>query len=193
MGSRRGWVVALALALGLAVVSLLSNITSEEQLAGRGDGVLTARLVVSLLVNAGTVWAGLMVLAGWLVARPLGALVAGPVSGVGSLLAHYALGEVTGLMPPDSIETNTAWFVVAAVMGVPLGLVGRLARRRDLVGLLARLVVPVGALAEPLVQGWLTPADDLNQPNALAGLMAGSALVLAGIVGGVLVLRRRDH
>ncbi|GAA3606977.1 hypothetical protein GCM10022199_08440 [Marihabitans asiaticum] len=193
LGSARGWAVLAAVVLALAVVSLLTNATTAEQLSGRADGVLTLRWTLSRIVNAGTVWAGLAVLAGWLVARPLGALVAGPISGVASLAAHYGIGQLTGLMPAGSASDNLSWFVAALLTGPPLGLVGWLARRDDLLGLLARLVVPLGAVLEPILLGWFAPHALATQPDRISGWVAGGVLVLAGLVGGAVVLRRRQR
>lgn len=42
----------------LGVLALLSNITSLAQLGGEADLLLGVRTTLSLLLNAGTVWAG---------------------------------------------------------------------------------------------------------------------------------------
>lgn len=191
MGSPRAWGWAALAALALAVLSLLSNITTTAQLEGRADGLLTVRLTLSVLANAGIVWGGLMVLAGWLVAPPLrAALVAGPAAGVLGLAAHYGLGGLTGLMPWESFRDNVPWFVVAAVLGVPLGAVGALARRTDVLGLVARMVVPLGAILEPVVRGWWVPDAGLGAPTVHALQISTGVLVLAGLAGLVLVVRR---
>lgn len=191
MGSRRGWIWVLVAALALAVVSLLSNITTTAQLEGRADGLLTVRLTLSTLANAGVVWGGLGILAGWLVAPPLrAALVAGPAAGLLSLAAHYGLGGLTGLMPWESFRDNASWFVVATVLGVTLGQVGALARRTDVLGLLARTVVPLGAILEPALRGWYQPAEAFGRPDAIAQQTSAVVLTAAGLLGLVVVVRR---
>ncbi|XVX20162.1 hypothetical protein ACQP1U_18085 [Actinomycetota bacterium] len=150
------WGRVIVWALVLAVVSLLSNITSVAQLSGEANGLLAVRFYVSKLVNAGAVWAGLMVLAGWLVRRPAQAALAGVLSGELALVAHYGIGQVTGIYESGIWASNFYWFIAPLLFGVPLGLIGAAARRLDVWGLLAGLVVPLGAVLEP----WVSPAQD---------------------------------
>lgn len=63
-----------------------------------------------------------------------------------------------------------------------LGPIGALARRADLVGTVARLVVPAGSLAEPFVQGMFTRPHIMPWPDRLASSVCGVALVAAGIL-----------
>lgn len=89
-------------ALALAVISMLSNINTAAQMAGDADVLRAARLTVSRLVNSGVVWAGLMVLAGWLVKPPRQAAAAGVAAGLASLAAHHAMGQAIGMFrQPD--------------------------------------------------------------------------------------------
>ncbi|WP_353950913.1 hypothetical protein V6K52_14890 [Knoellia sp. S7-12] len=116
MGDRgRGWLGVLLSVVVLGVGSLLSNITTGAQLSGEDQALFAARRTASLLLNAGTLWVGVSVLAGWLVRLPVTAAVAGPLAGVGALVVHYGLGELTGLMPPGSFASNEFWFVAAAL------------------------------------------------------------------------------
>lgn len=152
--------------------------------------MLSVRTAVSLVVNAGTGWAGISVLAGWLVARPLPAAAAGILAALTSLTVHYGLGVVTGLMDPDSFRSNAAWFVVAAIMGAPLGLIGAMAGRVGTWGVLARLVVQLGAVLEPWLLDLLFPPAFHPLPIAVARWAAGIVLTLLGLLGAAVVLRR---
>lgn len=187
----RQWVLVLGATLALAMVSLASNITTDAQLIGDADAVLTARLTVSKLANSGTAWAGLGVLAGWLIRRPALAFGAGIGASALALAAHYAAGQIIGVFEPEIWSSNAMWFVAALVAGGPLGVVGATARRTDVLGLLARLVVPFAAGAEPFVGGMLTPAAAVPGPHRIAGLASGSIMVAAGAVALCLVLARR--
>lgn len=131
---------------------------------------------VSGVANSGSVWAGLLVLGGWLVRRPVQAAAAGVVVGLTALVVHDGVGQLLGLFDAGPWAGDRSWFVVAGVAGGPLGLLGAAGRRSDRWGLLARLAVPVGAVLEPLLLG--SPAS------------SGAVLVVAGAVGGVTVLRR---
>ena len=124
--------LVLTAALVLAVVSLASNVTTTSQLAGDADALLAVRWTLSKLVNSGTVWAGLGILSGWLIGRPVRGALAGVVASLLALVAHYGLGRVTGVFGPDIWASNASWFVAAAVLGGPLGMVGAMARRADL-------------------------------------------------------------
>lgn len=163
-------------------------------MSGHDVGFLTVRFTLSKLVNSGTVWAGLLILAGWLVRRPGQAALAGPVAGLVALVVHYGLGQVVGL---DGLGyagwevwvDNREWFLAALLFGPPLGLLGSLARRANAWGLLARLVVPLAAVAEPILLGMFTQPDFLPAPTLISSTVAGVVLVVGGLVGAALVIR----
>lgn len=187
----RDWTLVLTAALVLAVVSLASNITTTSQLAGDADALLAVRWTLSKLVNSGTVWAGLGILSGWLIGRPVRGALAGVVASLLALVAHYGLGRVTGVFGPDIWASNASWFVAAAVLGGPLGMVGAMARRADLWGLAARLVVPVAAVLEPFVSGLFAVPPFAPRPDRIASTVCGLVLLVAGVAAGVHMLRRR--
>jgi hypothetical protein len=193
------WVRVVLLAGLLALTALVSNITTDAEISGRLVTYGAARRSVSVFVNAGTFWAGLSILAGWLVsgvpdggrdgARAWSAAAAGALAGVAALVIHYGVGALTGLMEWGDFASNVPWFVIAAVTGPVLGLIGRLARRPSGVGLAARLVVPIAALVEPLQGGWLTLPSLLGVPTVLSHRVAGVVLMAGGCVAAVAVLR----
>ncbi|KGN30400.1 hypothetical protein N802_07080 [Knoellia sinensis KCTC 19936] len=194
----------------LGVASLLSNITTIAQLSGEDQTLFAVRRTVSLLLNAGTAWAGVSVLAGWLVRGRLQAAIAGLLAGSGALVVHYGVGELTGLMPPESFSSNVFWFVAAAVTGAPLGLIGAAvpkspnssvghtlraphAPRRSRWGLLASLVVPTGAVLEPWVAGWWFGTGMGGHAQRWSDLAAATLLTAAGLAGMWWVARRSDR
>jgi len=191
--ARRGWWLALGAAAALAVVSLISNLTTVSQLSGQADTWLAIRFTLSKLVNAGTVWAGLPILSGWLVRRPLQAAAAGIVSGLTSLVLHYGLGQLFGVFDSGIWTSNAFWFVAAAMFGGPLGLVGAIARRSDRWGLLGRLTVPVGAVLQPFALGMFTTPAFLPWPDRLSSTVSGALLLTVGILGGARVLARHKR
>ncbi len=186
---RRALLVLCLVAVGLGLLSLLTNITTTAQLEGRDEMLNAVRKSATRVLNSGTVWAGLSVLAGWLVRRPLPAAAAGAGAGLLALLVHYGVGVGLGVLGTGAFSSNASWFVAAVVAGPPLGLVGAAARRTDLLGLLARLVVPVGALLEPWVVGWLTPGVAEVWSNRVSGYAAAATLLGGGILGLALALR----
>lgn len=188
--SRRGWAIGIAVALAVALASLLSNITTEAQMMGQADTVKAVRLTISKLLNSGTVWAGLPILTGWLVRKRGQAAAIGIVSCLVALVGHYALGQAIGIFEPAIWQDNAMWFAFAAVLGAPLGLIGSVARHETTSGLLARLVVPAGALLEPFVVGMFTEPAILPWPVRVASAACGVALLACGAIGAALVVRR---
>lgn len=193
--TRRGWWLVLAAATGLALASLASNVTTMSQLSGEADAVLVVRATVSKLVNSGAVWAGLAVLSGWLVRRPAQAFAAGIVACLLALVAHYGVGRVLGLFDSDVWTENSFWFVAALVLGGPLGLVGAVARRPDLWGLVARLLIPAAAVLEPFVVGMFTSPAIMPWPGRVSSFVSAMILLGGGTAGGikVLVAARKKH
>lgn len=191
--AKRGWLLALAAAVTLALVSLASNVTTVSQLSGEANLLLAVRSTLSQLVNAGTVWAGLPVLSGWLVRRPLHAAAAGTTVGVLALVVHYGVGQLVGMFDPAVWTANAFWFAAAVALGGLLGLVGAAARRADLWGLLGRLTVPVGAVLEPFVRGMFTTPAILPWPDRLSSAASGVVLLTAGVLSGTAVLVRRQQ
>lgn len=188
---KRGWALSIGAALALALISLLSNITTEAQMMGRADTFKAIRLTISKLLNTGTVWAGLAILAGWFVRRPAQAAIAGPISCLTALVAHYGLARLIGVFDPEIWGENAYWFGFAAILGAPLGLIGSLAHRDGILGLAARLVVPAGALLEPFVLGMFTQPPMMDGPARVSSIACGSMLVAGGVIGCALVLMPR--
>ena len=185
----RAWLTALGIAAAVGGLAWLSNLTTEAQMLGEDRLGWGLRTFASRVINSGTVWAGLPVLAGWLLRRPAPAAIGGVVVSEFALVVHYAIGTLTGTMPGSSWLDNWTWFAAAAVTGAPLGLVGALGRRRDLWGRIALLVVPAGAVLEPLVMGLLDPAFSADLADRWASQAAGAVLLVGGVVGALLVLR----
>jgi hypothetical protein len=140
-------------------------------------------------------WAGLAVLSGWLVRRARQAFVAGITACTFALLAHYGLGRIFGVFQTDVWASNSYWFLAAIVAGGPLGLIGAAARQPSLLGVAARLVVPVAAVLEPFVVGMLGQPTILPWPDRMSSVVTGSILLATGIAGMIssLLRSRREH
>ena len=191
-GVGRGWWLAVALAVAVGVASFLSNITSTEQLSGQADVVLAARWSFSLIVNAGAVWAALSVAAGYSVRSWWMAAVSGAVVPTLALLVHYGAGAVTGWLGAVTwAGDNLMWFAAAVLLGPPLGLIGYAARRPTGVGMAAALVVPAGAVLQPVIMGTLRWDGSVPWPNALAGFVSSVVLIVAGVAGVCVLARMR--
>lgn len=185
---KRGWLLVLGVAVALAVASLAANVTTTDELLGRANALAVVRLSVSKLLNAGVVWAGLAVLSGWAVGRGVRAAAAGIVAFLLALVTHYGLGVLVGLFEPDVWSSNAYWFAAAILLGPFLGLVGAASRRADPIGVLARLVVPTGAILEPFVLGAFTSSEVLPWPGRVSSVVSGVALLVAGAIGAIAVL-----
>jgi len=178
----------LVAATVLALAALASNATTMSQIEAEANTLLAVRRTISQLVNAGTVWAGLAVVSGWLVRRPVQAFVAGIVALLVALVVHYGVGLILGMFDPNVWTENQIYFQGAVVLGGPLGLVGAIARRPDVRGLVARLVVPAGAVLEPFVIGMFTTPAIMPWPGRVASVISGLVLLTAGTVGCLTVL-----
>ncbi len=189
----RGWVLVVVAALTLALVSWLTNITTLAQLSGEADNLLTFRFTVSKLANSGTACAGLAILCGWLIRRPVQAAAAGILGSLLALLAHYAMGWMSGMFDAADLSDNSYWFVTGTIVCGPLGLIGAVARRSDVWGLVARAVVPVGAFLEPLVIGMFFPPAMMNWPQRFSSVAGGILLMAFGVVSGVVFLADVRH
>ncbi len=184
----RGWTLVAAAALALAFASWLTNITSEAQVSGDADNFLAFRYTFSKLANSGTAWAGLAILCGWLVRRPLQAAAAGVLGSLLSLVAHYCLGRLSGIFDSTIWAENSFWFVASAIVCGPLGLLGAVARRFDIWGLVARMVVPLGAVLEPLVLRMFFPPAMLNWPQRFSSVASGIFLTGIGAACGAVII-----
>lgn len=190
--SRRGWALTLAAAIALGVTSLLANLTSAGQLQGREQEWLAVRRTLSLLLNSGSVWAGLGVFAGWCLRRPVAAALGSALSLALALAVHYLLGIAVGSLGWESFSRNGSWFLAAAVVGPVLGLVGATTHSDRWFGLLARLFVPAGAVVEPWVRQWWSAPATTGWPTVASGWAASVLLTAAGLAGAWVVLSRRS-
>lgn len=187
---RNPWLLVLAVATVLALLSLLSNITTEAQLSGEDRALYLVRSYASRILNSGTAWAGLGVLAGWIVGRPVRGALAAVLASQWSLVAHYSLGILIGVMEWSIWAENVVWFLAAVVLSAPLGAIGAWTRRRAPWALAARLVVPAGAVLEPFVRGSFTaPPAGMVLPDRPASVAAGITILAGGLLGAILVLR----
>ncbi len=186
--TRRGWGLVLVAATVLALAALASNATTMSQIEAEANTLLAVRTTISMLVNAGTVWAGLAVVSGWLVRRPVQAFAAGVVALLVALVVHYGVGLILGMFDQNVWTENQYFFQAAVVLCGPLGLVGAIARRPDLWGVVARLVVPAAAVLEPFVIGMFTSPAIMPWPGRVASTISGVVLLTAGTAGGIKVL-----
>lgn len=186
----RGWLLVVGAALTLALVSWLTNITTMAQISGEADNFLAFRFTFSKLASSGVAWAGLAILCGWLVRGPLQAAAAGVLGSLLALFVHYGLGWMSGMFSSADLLDNNYWFVTGAIVGGPLGLIGAVARRFDNWGLMARMVVPVGAMLEPIVIGMFSPPAVLPWPERFSSVVCGILITGIGVVAGAVVLAR---
>ncbi|MDO4917802.1 MAG: hypothetical protein Q3974_09345 [Rothia sp. (in: high G+C Gram-positive bacteria)] len=182
----------IALALCIAVASLLSNITTDAQLSGQAEVITYVRKVVSKFLNSGTLWAALGFYAGWLWSgsrmrpAPLWVPVAAAVAAsLGALAGHYALGNLLGIMEASIWIENYHWFIAAVIISGPLGWLGARSAQDDRTGKLLRYLVPLGAVAEPLVTGMLWYPSGVSFPvsEVASSYTVGLLLMLLGALG----------
>ncbi len=189
MSFARRWAVALAGATALGILSLLADITSPAQLSGQQNMWLFIRWSVSKLLSAGTVWAAVGYLAGALVRRRPWAVVAGVLTSECALAAHYVFGMALGQFDATVWADNWLWFPVAAIAGAVLGLLGAVATGRGRAAFLLRFVLPLGAIIEPVEQGFFRPSQHFSWPDQWSSVVCGTVLWIAAAVAVVVILR----
>ncbi|GAA4055380.1 hypothetical protein GCM10022214_03220 [Actinomadura miaoliensis] len=144
--------------------------------------------VISVLLDSGWAWAGLAVATGWLVTRteqnPRAALATGAAAGALALIAattaYSVVDTIRGAGAAHWYQSEPFfWWVAGVVFGPPLGAIGACIKRPTMIGLLARLTVPVGAAAQMLV---LPPGrnDTITTiGQAVVGTAAAASIVFA--------------
>jgi hypothetical protein len=181
------WLSVLGLGIALGVATAWVDV-----LAGGLDQTDGAR-ALSMVLNAGAVWAGLAVLCGWIVRRPIvAAAIAGALGLGAAVLGYYLYGALIGdrvaVGLPGLTGAIRLWAVLAVTLGPVLGITGALIHRPGPIGILATLAVPVGVAVEMIWLRRLSGETFVVDP-ALA--WAQAAMVATAIVGAVTVLCRR--
>ncbi|WP_022867662.1 hypothetical protein [Schaalia vaccimaxillae] len=174
------WILAAALVLGVA--SVLVNIQSAESLEiVTADPRLTAQLTVAYLLN-GAVWAILLICAGWAGRSWVSSAILAICTALVALAVHYGLGWAIGFFDKEAVASNLYWFAFGAVLAIPLGLIGHLARYTNIWGSLARLTIPGGLIAEPFALHRFTNLEYLRPADAAASQISGGIEVTLGLL-----------
>jgi hypothetical protein len=144
-------------------------------------------VVVSILLDGGWAWAGLAVAAGWLAGAPVRGALAAVVALLAATTAYYALDselreEPFALYWPELQR----WWLASVACGPALGAVGAYVGRGGVRGLLAGLVVPVGALVQTVV---LPPGSGNLIVTPEMRLAWAIVLVASGVVAGAVLVR----
>ncbi|HVK28696.1 MAG TPA: DUF6518 family protein [Nocardioides sp.] len=172
------WILVIGLGLALG-----SAAAASDAAAGALDQTPLDR-ATSMLLNAGCVWAGAAVLAGWLVrgVRPSRGALAGTAALVVGVLTYYGYGVLLGDRTANGAAAVSAhvrlWAIAAVAAGPPLGAIGTWCRAAGARAFLARSVVPVGAITEMLVVRGLDVRTFEVDP-ALAWVQSAIVLVAA--------------
>jgi hypothetical protein len=192
--------VATGLALG-ATDSAVNHVAiwRDEAVLPRADrsAVTQAAEFVSFLLDTGWAWAAVAVLVGWLITRRGGTArnrggngvlvpaLAGCVALLAATAADYGLNA---LFDGGPLQASAAgfWLTRSVLLGLPLGAVGALTRRPGPTGVLAGLVVPVGAV---LNMALLPPQPDSPMARPAIATVWLTSLLLALLV---LVTARRS-
>ncbi len=192
MGRIQGpWRSIAKACVGLALLSLLFNITLHAELEGNLQTWSFVRKTISNVLNSGTAWAAVAFYAGWKMAKPWMAFLVGIGAAIATLLIHYMVGSALHIYQAGEVGMNGIWFQAAILLCGPMGLVGWLAARRGRLSLLARLVVPLGAMMEPFV---LRKFDNYppGRPWAVqySDMTSGIILIVLGVLAAGYVLWR---
>lgn len=160
---------------------MLSSPYGEIGARVAGTELAEASKVLSLLLDAGWSWAALAVAVGW----AAGSRVRGALGGLLALVAATVSYYVTDAYLWDAGTDMIVWLVVGLPLGLILGTVGALVRRPGLTGLIAALIVPVGAAVQMVA---LPPGEGLT--TSLPGTVAEAIAWTGAVFGAVWALYR---
>lgn len=169
-----------------ATTSLVNDVSSPYgELGGRlvrasWTWVTEVAEVGSLLLDVGWAWAAVAVAAGWLAGRVVLAAAAGAVSLMIATVAYYLMDS---LLRDESLAGHVGetryWWLASLTLGPFLGAAGASLGRSGVIGLLARLIVPAGALVQTiLIQPGLASS---SRPAAVWALVIVSTAAIASI------------
>ena len=194
--------VAAALGAGFgATTSLINDLSSPYgELGGRlvGDRwtwVTDVAEVGSLLLDVGWAWAAVAVAAGWLAGA--GAIGRGAAAGTAALMAAtVAYFLMDSLLRADSLAGSVGearyWVLASLTFGPLLGAVGASLVRLGVIGLLAGLVVPVGALVQTIfLQPGIASSSRPAGVWALVIVLAAAGACISVVVARFALQRRR--
>ena len=197
----RGVGVAAVLGAGFGAATLSSMTcplhtgSSGAGWCGQGGrGSPTSAEVGSLLLDVGWAWAAVAVAAGWLGAGAIGrGAAAGAVSLMAATAAYFVMDS---LLLEESLAGYVGevryWLLASLMLGPLLGAVGASLVRAGVPGLLAGLIVPVGALVQILfVQPGLAPGSRPAEVWALVILSAAAIACISLVVARFALQRRR--
>ena len=190
--------VAAALGAGFgATTSLINDVSSPYgELGGRMKDwtwVTQGAEVGSLLLDVGWAWAAVAVAAGWLAGGIGRAAAAGAVSLMSATASYYVMDS---LLRDESLtgylgETRY-WWLASLTLGPPLGVVGAGLLRYGVIGLLAGLTVPVGALVQTVfLQPGLASSSREAADWALVIVSAAAVASISLVVARFLTQRSR--
>jgi len=156
MGAARRLVVPLGIGATVGAVDSLVNAVSSPYTAvgSRADGTgwAAGARFLGFLLDAGWAWAAVAVAVGWLAGGRLRSALAGAGALVAATTAYYAMDSWARGEPfLGHLPELYRWWVAGTVLGAALGVVGAAGRRPGTTGLLAQLVVPLGAAVQMAV------------------------------------------
>jgi hypothetical protein len=146
-----------------AGTSLVNDLSSEYGTFGPGladASFVPALKVLSILLDAGWAWAALAVLMGWYAAAArcgaeraaLMGAACGALALLGASVGYFcADAPLRGESLSTYLFDMALWSIASVVLGPPLGAIGSQIGRKGLIGMLAGLAVPAGAVAQTLL------------------------------------------
>jgi len=186
--------MAIGAAFGVttSLVNNVPDILGEVGQSHSEDSAATwTAIFVSLILDSGWAWAAVAFALGWITASRVGparvAVVAAQAGAVGLIVAtvaYYTADLAFGI--EVYWPTVGYWLLRAVVFGLPLGVAGALARRPGVVGLLAGLILPLGAAMNMVV---FPLRSGLAGESSAAG-WAQLSVWVAAITGAALVVLR---
>jgi hypothetical protein len=183
-----------AAASGFDNVPLLLGEVAKAR-ADRSGWSQTAEFA-SLILDSGWAWAATAVAVGWLVSRgtrPMVGTLRGALAGCAALVAATVAFYGGNLLVRGDFYWEAVWYwwLGSLLLGSPLGAVGATIRRPGPAGVLAALVVPVGAALNMVVRP--LPAESPVAELVLLTVWGAVATATVLVVARAIRARRRGN
>lgn len=152
LGARRPLAVGAGYGLATALGNWLASLFGPLGVRPAGTGWSWVAQIPSILLDTGWAWAGVAVVAGWVVRGRFRGAAAGASALLVATATYYLTGcLLEGASPAWYSGEIRYWSYVSAVCGAALGVVGASTRRPGATGLLSGLIVPLGAAVQMAV------------------------------------------
>ena len=183
------WKKIFVIALLLGCISLIFNLSFQQEVEGHWEVYSGFRKTGAKLVSSGSLWAILSFYSGSRAYNAWAGAFAGVVCAECGLAIHYLLGILSNVYESAILASNIQWFIAGVMLCCPLGYLGWLSTHRGPLPLLARFTPAICAICEPIITRRLSmPPPEIPWSERYSHLSSGFLLFIGGLLwAGLLV------